>query len=148
MCYTVLKQTRAAHFIPAIQQQCFGRPCYPPMTKTQVERILEQALSRLPLYFRRKIDNLVIVAQARPTAAQRRKYGARLLGLYEGVPLPERGQNYSGAMPDKITIFYRNIEEDSTDARAVDERLSHTLRHELAHYFGIDDARLLAKGNY
>ena len=56
--------------------------------------------------------------------------------------------NYSGVMPDKITLFYRSIEEDSNGPEDAAQKLGHTLRHELAHHFGIDDARLRAKGNY
>ena len=118
------------------------------MTKAEAEKIIEAALAELPAAFRDKIDNLVITTLARPTAAQRRKFGAGLLGLYEGIPLAERGMNYSGAMPDKITIFYRNVEAASDGPEAAARQLGHTLRHELAHHFGIDDARLRAKGNY
>ena len=118
------------------------------MTKAEAEKIIEAALAALPAAFRNKIDNLVITTLARPTAAQKRKFGAGLLGLYEGIPLSERGMNYSGAMPDKITLFYRSIEDSCDGPAAAARQLGHTLRHELAHHFGIDDARLRAKGNY
>jgi len=118
------------------------------MTKAEAEKIIEAALAELPLAFRNKMDNLVITTLARPNAAQKRKFGAGLLGLYEGIPLSDRGMNYSGVMPDKITIFYRSIENASSGPEAAARQLAHTLRHELAHHFGIDDARLRAKGNY
>jgi len=118
------------------------------MTKEEAERILEAALAGLPRVFRDRMENLVITLRARPTPAQKRRFGAGLLGLYEGVPLSKRGMYYSGVMPDKITIFYRSIEDSSSGPDAASRQLAHTLRHELAHHFGIDDARLRAKGNY
>ncbi|NLO92336.1 MAG: metallopeptidase family protein [Elusimicrobia bacterium] len=95
------------------------------------------------------MDNVVIVAQPRPTPAQARRHARSLLGLYEGVPLSKRGASYSGVMPDKITIFYRNIADycKTTGADQVNT-VAHTVRHEIAHHFGIDDARLRATGNY
>ena len=119
------------------------------MTKPEAEEIIEAAIAGLPAVFRNKMDNLVIIAQARPNPAQLRRYGKNLLGLYEGVPLSKRGTYYSGVMPDKITIFYRNIADYcKSTGIAPETAVAHPVRHEIAHHFGIDDVRLRATGNY
>jgi predicted Zn-dependent protease with MMP-like domain len=64
-----------------------------------------------------------------------------LFGLYEGTPLPERGE-MSGRLPDRITIYRRPLEESFPDADELEEEIRITVLHELAHYFGIDEDRL------
>jgi predicted Zn-dependent protease with MMP-like domain len=63
-----------------------------------------------------------------------------LYGLYEGVPLPERGD--APVEPDTITIYRRTLEADFRDGRQLEEQIRITVLHELAHYFGIDEERL------
>lgn len=65
-----------------------------------------------------------------------------LLGLYRGVSLDHRGQSYSGAMPDLITLFRLPILARCASAQDVRDRVEITVKHEIGHYFGIDDARL------
>jgi len=69
-----------------------------------------------------------------------------LLGLYQGVPLTSRGAHYAGALPDRITIFRRAIcAVCSTEDEVVDQ-VRRTVVHEVAHHFGIGDARLRELG--
>ena len=91
---------------------------------------------------------MVELVRARPTAAQVGEYGRGLLGLYEGVPLPDRGQAYSGAMPDKITLFKDNIEARRPAGEALRVEIRHVVMHEIAHHFGITDEELIEKGLY
>ncbi len=65
-----------------------------------------------------------------------------LLGLYRGVSLDRRGQFYSGAMPDLITLYRLPILARCASAQDVRDRVEVTVKHEIGHYFGIDDARL------
>ncbi len=62
-------------------------------------------------------------------------------GLYEGVPLPERG-DWAGAMPDRIRIFRLPLVESFPDPDELEREIRITVLHELAHYFGIDEDRL------
>jgi len=62
-------------------------------------------------------------------------------GLYEGVPLPERG-DWAGAVPDRIRIFRLPLVESFPDPKELEEEIRITVLHELAHYFGIDEDRL------
>lgn len=64
-----------------------------------------------------------------------------LFGLYEGVPLPERG-DWAGALPDRIRIFRVPLVESFPDPAELEEEIRVTVLHELAHYFGIDENRL------
>jgi predicted Zn-dependent protease with MMP-like domain len=67
---------------------------------------------------------------------------ADILGLYEGIPLTERNADYFGVMPDLITLYKSNIEDEAEDADDVKEVVRVTVLHEIAHHFGIDDDRL------
>lgn len=118
------------------------------MTLDEFEALAAQAIGKLPREFRERLDNVVVLVKEAPSKTQARRFGAGLLGLYEGVPLLERGQFYSGAMPDKITLFKANLEAGARDPKAVAARIRHTLMHELAHHFGMDDDELLEKGLY
>lgn len=68
--------------------------------------------------------------------------GRLLLGLYHGVPLTHRGENYNLVPPDKISIYQEPIEAICATDEEVRDQVRKTVLHELAHYFGIDDDRL------
>lgn len=118
------------------------------MTTEDFEALAAQAMKKLPKEFRARLDNVIVTVREAPSKTQARRFGGGLLGLYEGVPLLERGQSYSGAMPDKITLFKANLEAGARDPKTVAARIRHTLMHELAHHFGMDDDELLEKGLY
>ena len=118
------------------------------MTPEEFEKLAVKAIKGLPKFFKEKMRNIVLVTGDRPTAAQERAFGGGLLGLYEGVPLLERGTGYSGAMPDKITLFQRNIERCCSTAGEVEEEVRDVVMHEIAHHFGTTDEELKEKGLY
>jgi predicted Zn-dependent protease with MMP-like domain len=68
-----------------------------------------------------------------------------LYGLYEGVPLPERGE-MAGSLPDRITIFRLPLEEEFEDPDELEREIRITVLHELGHYFGLDEDRLAELG--
>ena len=68
-----------------------------------------------------------------------------LLGLYHGVPLPERG-DMAGMPPDTISIYRIPLEESFPDPSELREEIRITVLHELAHYFGLDEDRLAELG--
>jgi predicted Zn-dependent protease with MMP-like domain len=65
-----------------------------------------------------------------------------LLGLYHGVPLTSRTSSYSGVLPDRITIYRRAICAVCWSESEVADQVRRTVIHEVAHHFGITDARL------
>jgi len=104
-----------------------------------------EAVEALPKQFMEKLDNVAIVVQYWPTGRQLAAVGLRrrdqLLGLYEGVPLTAFGKNHA-VMPDKITIFQRPIELAYRGERSIVAGIEETVRHEIAHHFGLSDARI------
>ena len=109
---------------------------------------MEAALKGLPPAFLGKLQNIAVVVRPRPTKEQAKEFGEDLYGLYEGVPLDQRDTGYSGAMPDKVTIFRDFLEEDFDTTEEIAEEVRLTVMHELAHHFGMDDDELIDKGLY
>jgi predicted Zn-dependent protease with MMP-like domain len=117
------------------------------MRRAQFRRLVSRALEDLPAEFREKMSNIQVVVQAAPTAEQEDSVEGKpeeglLLGLYEGVPLPERGSTYGGVLPDRITLFQDSIEAVCRTQEEIVEEIRTTVLHEIAHHFGIDDDRL------
>jgi len=119
-----------------------------PMTTEEFETLVMEAVKELPEFFRRKMENVVVLTAEAPKPAQERKFGKNLLGLYEGIPISQRGAYYSGAMPDKITIFKKNIEAACPGEKEIKTEVKHVVMHEIAHHFGMDDDELKEKGLY
>ena len=103
----------------------------------EFEDLVAEALDEIPDALARLVDNVVFVVEDDgPPGTE------PLLGLYEGVPLTERGQSYAGVLPDRITIFrLPTLAICDTDDEVIDE-VHVTVVHEIAHHFGIDDDRL------
>jgi predicted Zn-dependent protease with MMP-like domain len=68
-----------------------------------------------------------------------------LFGLYEGVPLPERGDD-AGSLPDRIAVYRLPLEDEFPDPRDLEREIRITVLHELGHYFGLDEDRLAELG--
>ena len=116
------------------------------MDRDRFRELVTSAVEELPEEFRSRLDNVEVVVEDWPAPYQLRnaRLGNRqqLLGLYQGVPLTRRGRGYGMVAPDKITIFQKPIEiRYRTDAE-ITEAIGRVVRHEIAHHFGIGDARL------
>ena len=107
------------------------------MTRDRFEELVGEALDRIPAELTRHMENVVILVEDESAAG-----GPELFGLYEGVPLTERGEWYAGVLPDRITI-YRNptLRACGSWEEAV-RQVGVTVAHEIGHHFGISDARL------
>ena len=103
----------------------------------EFEKLVEEALRGIPRDLKRAMRNVAVFVEddCPPN-------GPVLLGLYEGVPLTERGQWYAGVQPDRITIFRRPILGICRTREEVVEEVTRTVVHEVGHHFGIDDERL------
>ena len=122
------------------------------METEKFEKLVAKAVEGLPDEFRERLDNVDVVVADEPTPRQLsrrdRKRGDTLLGLYEGVPLTERTHGYGYVAPDVITIFQLPLEAMcKTDDQLIKE-IQHVVLHEIAHHFGISDARLRELGRY
>jgi predicted Zn-dependent protease with MMP-like domain len=120
--------------------------------KESFQELVRQALLSLPEVFRERLSNVDIEVEDYPSPddlrATRAKRGQTLLGLYRGVPLTRRGLGYTMVPPDRIVIFQRPIERACRSDEEIVERVAHTVRHEIAHHFGIDDESLRRMGAY
>ena len=116
------------------------------MDRGRFEELVIEALSGLPEEFQDKLENIDVVIADRPTPGQLARMGlsrdTTLLGLYEGVPLTKRGRQYGMVPPDKITIFQKPIEAQCHSDREIAREVQRVARHEIAHYFGMDEASL------
>ena len=101
------------------------------------ESLAARALDDLPRWVLDRLDNVEVLIEDRPPPDQ-----PGLLGLYEGVPLTRRGLGYSGALPDRITLYRRSIESRARTEDDLVLLVRETVVHEVAHYFGISDGRL------
>jgi len=121
-------------------------------TPEEFEQLVVQALDDLPDEIHAALENIEVVVADWPTAAEldsvRMKPGELLLGLYQGVPLTQRGSHYGMVLPDKVTIFQGPIEEVCRTPAAIIRQVQRTVRHELAHHFGLSDDRLRELGAY
>ena len=101
-----------------------------------------EAIEALPAVFRGRLGSVAIVIEEWPSEAQLRSVGAAgLYGLYQGVPRSAYGAE-NAAYPSKITIFRGTLAARFRTRDAVRAKVIDTVHHEIAHHFGISDARL------
>jgi predicted Zn-dependent protease with MMP-like domain len=114
------------------------------------DKIVKKAVSRIPDEIRRHLDNIVIAVRRRPTAAMLKELGlARtddLLGLFQGVPLTERSITAPPLFPDTIFLFHEPLERACDTVEELEEQIEITVVHEIAHYIGMDEDRLIELG--
>lgn len=118
------------------------------MKRDEFEKLVVSALEDLPRFFRDKMNNVSIVIEDKPTKKQFNRQNELILGLYQGVPLSDRTHLYGMVMPDKITLFKKNIELVCRTDAEIRKLVIRTVQHELAHHFGISDERLREMGKY
>lgn len=107
------------------------------MSREEFEEAVADALDAVPPELARMMSNVVVLVE------EDAPHGAQLLGLYEGVPLTERDAWWgAGSLPDRITVFRRPTLATCRTREEVVEEVRVTVVHEIAHHFGIDDARL------
>ena len=107
-------------------------------TAKEFEAAVSDALDLIPPELTELMDNVVVLVEDDPPPSD-----PDLLGLYDGIPLTERGEFWAaGALPDRITIFRNPILALCETRDDVVDEVAITLIHEIAHHFGIDDDRL------
>ena len=110
------------------------------LTPEAFDDLVARALDQLPAPLASLLDNVVVLVEDEDPDEP------DLLGLYNGIPLTERGSGYAGALPDTVTIYRRPILAMCESEEEVAEEVQITVVHELAHHFGIDDDRLAELG--
>ena len=123
---------------------------YVRLTTEAFDRIIEQAIARIPEEIRRHLDKVLISVQKRPSHAMLEELGfdpdETLFGVFYGVPMTERNPSDPPLYPDIIYIFQEPLEEFCISRAELIEEIEITVVHEIAHFVGFSDADLEALG--
>lgn len=101
------------------------------------DQLVSAELDLLPEEMLTGLDNVVFVVEDRPEDGS-----LDLLGLYDGIALTERERYGVGELPDRIIVFREPHLAVCDDMEHLRDEVHTTLVHEIAHFYGIDDARL------
>ncbi len=116
------------------------------LTRKEFERVVISALKDLPHSIKTRMENvdLVIEDQASSDLLEEMEIESplQLLGLYQGIPIHQRGFYYGNVLPDKITLFQHPIESVCKTKAEIEEKVREVVIHEVGHYFGLDEERL------
>jgi len=116
------------------------------LSDQEFDRLISHAMDELPQEYIKGLNNVAILYADWPDEYQAKQAGLRegniLLGLYEGIPLPKRGGNYTFVLPDKITLFKHSILMVVHNEAELAEQIKRVLWHEIAHYYGLDHDRI------
>ena len=108
------------------------------MDRERFEALVDQALDQIPEEIASLVHNLVVLVEDEPPEDE----PADLLGLYDGVALTERDSSVAVQLPDRIFIFRGPLLDFCNSEEELVKEVRITVVHEIAHHFGIDDARL------
>jgi predicted Zn-dependent protease with MMP-like domain len=116
------------------------------MRREDFERLVDEAWETIPESFRERFSNLTVAVEDEPRREHLKAAGVppghTLLGLYQGIPLLQRGWNYSMALPDQVTLFQGPIERAARSPREIPRIVYETLWHELAHHLGMNETEV------
>lgn len=107
------------------------------LTAEQFEALVVEELDKLPDEMVDGLENIVFVVEDRPEDGS-----LDLLGVYEGIALTDRSQYGFGELPDRIVLFRESLLAHCDDLDHLRDEIHITLVHEIAHFYGIDDAQL------
>jgi len=121
------------------------------MDREQFAELVAAALDELPAAFAARLENVEVVIEDEPSAELLRTMQLdprrdTLFGLYQGIPLSQRGVSYGMTLPDKITIFYRPLVRSHRSPDAIRREVARTIIHEIGHFFGLDDDEINEAG--
>jgi predicted Zn-dependent protease with MMP-like domain len=111
------------------------------LTEEEFKEVVAQAMDSLPDEFKDKLENIEVVVEDFPPPDVKREFprGRLILGLYQGVPHTRRTTHYGLVMPDKISLYKRNIERVSVSREQAYRQIRKTLLHEIGHHFSLSD---------
>ena len=116
------------------------------VTDDHFQQLVASAIDNIPKKYLDHMQNVAFIVEDWPSPEQRERLHLQphqtLFGLYEGVPLPQRGGNSNLLLPDKITLFKRPMELSSGSLAELKSRIGRTIWHEVAHYYGLDHVRI------
>ena len=116
------------------------------MTRKHFEHLVARAVRGIPKQFQEEMHNVAVVVEDRPSDELLAEMGIvppdTLLGLYQGIPLPEREWTHGNVLPDRITLYQCPIVDDSDDDDSIVRAIGETVIHECGHYFGLSEAQI------
>jgi predicted Zn-dependent protease with MMP-like domain len=116
------------------------------VTRDEFTRLVEEALLEIPRRFRDEMRNVAVVVEDEPAPHVLQELEIEppdtLYGLYQGTPLTERGWGYGNALPDRISIYQRPIEDSCADDDEIRDCVAETVIHEFGHYFGMSEEEI------
>ncbi|HWM73908.1 MAG TPA: metallopeptidase family protein [Nocardioides sp.] len=107
------------------------------MDPERFEALVNEALDGIPDELADLVRNVVVLVEPEAPADD-----PHLLGLYDGVALTERYGDMLPELPDRIFIYRGPLLDMCATEEELIEEVRITVVHEVAHHFGIDDARL------
>lgn len=114
------------------------------------QTLVQRVVDTLPPRLLALLSDVAIVVADEPTDEQRQSADGTMLedlfGLYQGVPLTDRGSSYTMVLPDRITIFIGPLERTFTSPSELEQEIRITILHELGHHLGLDEDGLEALG--
>jgi len=133
-----------------LEPEAFPRPVR--LDENAFARHLAEAIDRLPSPFRDALAGVAVTVESVPDEAllldAHPPLDPELLGLFAGLPLPDRGPlGPGGELPGRIYLFQRSLERFAEDEDDLVEQIGVTLRHELGHYLGLDEEEIEAAGH-
>ena len=118
------------------------------VSRVVFEALVEEALASLPERFLGALHNVEILVEDAPGPEDLQAAGVppgqTLFGLYQGIPLPQRGVEYGNTLPDRIVIYQRPLEQACRSRAEMVRQIYQTVYHELGHYFGMTDEEMEA----
>ncbi|MEZ5332451.1 MAG: metallopeptidase family protein [Thermoanaerobaculia bacterium] len=117
------------------------------MSREQFEQAVAEALDELPDELAGRLDNVVVQVEDEPTDEELLELGMdpeteTLFGLYHGVALGDRDPGAYSALPDRIVVYRLPLLESCASRRELLREIRLTVRHELGHYFGLEEDEL------
>jgi predicted Zn-dependent protease with MMP-like domain len=120
------------------------------LTNDEFDKLVQRAIRRIPREIREHLDNIVISVLPRPSRKMLRESGLpegeTLLGLYQGISLIDRSVTSPPLFPDTIFLFQHPLEEMCRTTEELEEEIEVTVVHEVAHFLGIGEERLVELG--
>ena len=117
---------------------------------TNFDRLVIDAINELPLNLKDRLSNVSVVVEDKPSSSVLGKLrlmpNMMLMGLFQGVPLNKKSVWHSGTMPERITIFQKNIESICRSEEEMKRRIKKVVRHEVAHFVGFTEEEIKKLG--